>query len=164
MIIHTVVALYNPLRADGGRRKLLLSQQNGGTGHKHHQCNHRTLLAARAGATFGVYKAFHSKVTPTAIFNRRFDRPAVILMMCLVNEFLFVFDSNANPATQREIKACGVLLDAWITVLSVGGVRRSRLHRHKFSPSLVSNNMVTGACVQKHCEEEEELHCLQWLI
>lgn len=104
-------------------------------------------------------------MTPTAIFNRRFDRPAVMLMIYLANEFLFVFDSKGNPATQREIKGCGVLLDAWITVFSVGSVRQSRLHRHKFSPSLVSNNMVTEACVQRHCEEEEEEpHCLQWLI
>lgn len=103
-------------------------------------------------------------MTPTAIFNRRFDRPAVILMVYLVNEFLLVFDSSANPVTQRQIKGCGVLLDAWITVLSVGSVWRSRLHRHKFSPSLVSNNMVTEACVLKHCEEEEELHCLQCFI
>lgn len=36
-------------------------------------------------------------------------------------------------------------------------------HAVQFSPSVFYNNMVTKACVERRCAEEE-LHCLQWLI
>lgn len=58
MIIHTVMVLYNPLSADKSRRKLLLSEQNGETGHKNNQCNHHTVFAPQAGAEFRYIKQF----------------------------------------------------------------------------------------------------------